>query len=497
MQPETTEQRTALATGWEFARDRKWAVLGLSALILIPCAWHRHIEAGDLGSHVYNAWLAQLVDQGEAPGLYIARQWNNILCDVALQHLARWSGFGAAEKIVVGGCVLVFFWGVFALVSAVTGRAPWLLTPCVAILAYGYSFQMGFLNYYLSIGLGCICLALVWRGIAGNWPPLLALGPLVWLAHPLGFLWLVATVAYLSVRRRIPGWWRWALVVTVLAAFAAFHGYLQRRTDITVDWGDIPFYVSNGADQLSVYGDYYRTLLCVAIGVGFACFAPGLLERRKAGLSWKCLALPLELYAVAFFGTALLPENLRVSVYSAWIGLLVSRLTTVSAILGLCVLGCARLLKWQAAMFGVVAIVFFGLLYRDTAMLNRLEANAEVTLSTLPYGTRIIATIQADPSWRIEFIGHVADRACVGRCFVYSNYEPSSGQFRVRARKGSPIVTDSSEDSEDMQSGSYQIQDTDLPLKQLYQCDPGDWTRLCLRDLAEGDDLGAVGRKRR
>src|SRR5262249_52154204 len=44
-------------------------ILAVSVLLLIPCFWHRRIEAGDLPSHVYNAWLAQLIGQGQAPGL--------------------------------------------------------------------------------------------------------------------------------------------------------------------------------------------------------------------------------------------------------------------------------------------------------------------------------------------------------------------------------------------------------------------------------------------
>ena len=48
--------------------------LPISILILIPIYWHRFLQAGDLGSHVYNAWLAQLVHQGKAPGVYIVWQ---------------------------------------------------------------------------------------------------------------------------------------------------------------------------------------------------------------------------------------------------------------------------------------------------------------------------------------------------------------------------------------------------------------------------------------
>src|ERR1700730_13138844 len=87
-------------------------VLLLSGLLAVPCFWHRRIEAGDLASHVYNAWLAQLIEKGQAPGLYLVRQWNNVLFDWMLLHTANLLGFAAAEKFVVSISVLIFFWGV-------------------------------------------------------------------------------------------------------------------------------------------------------------------------------------------------------------------------------------------------------------------------------------------------------------------------------------------------------------------------------------------------
>src|SRR3984893_11273373 len=169
---------------------------------------------------------------------------------------------------------------------------------------------------------------------------------------------------------------------------------------------------------------------------------------------------------------------------SPWIGLVVSRLTTVSAIVGLCVLGWVQPRKWHGMGFAAVALIFFAFLYQDTGNLNRMESNAETLLSRLPAGTRVIPTIYAQPEWRIAFIAHLADRACVGRCFVYSNYEPSSKQFRVRVAKGGNwIVSDSPDDANDMQGGGYDIQQAELPLKLLYQCDRKDGTKLCLRGL--------------
>src|ERR1700730_4012616 len=105
---------------FRFIRSRWVSIVVLSALVLLPCFWHRRIEAGDLGSHTYNAWLALLVTQGRAPGLYLVPQWNNILVDSALGRLGGAFGFTAAEKIVVPICVLIFFWGAFAFIAAAT-----------------------------------------------------------------------------------------------------------------------------------------------------------------------------------------------------------------------------------------------------------------------------------------------------------------------------------------------------------------------------------------
>ncbi len=147
-----------------FLRKNIFAVIVVSALLVVPCFWHSRIQAGDLGSHVYNAWLAQLIEHHQISGLTIARQWNNILFDVLLLHVANLAGFAAAEKIVVSFAVLVFFWGSFSFLTEASGNPPWKLTPFLFVLAYGFVFHMGFMNYYLSIGFAFLALALAWRG---------------------------------------------------------------------------------------------------------------------------------------------------------------------------------------------------------------------------------------------------------------------------------------------------------------------------------------------
>jgi hypothetical protein len=269
----------------------------------------------------------------------------------------------------------------------------------------------------------------------------------------------------------------------------------QHAAKYLVDWDRGPFYFYNGADQLALYGQRYFYLAGAAFLFGFFSVAVDLYAGRGDTSRRRRFELPFELYLVAFYATALLPENLRPSMEGGWIGLLGSRLTTISAIFGLCVLGSLRPRKWHLAGFGACAMVFFAFLYQDTGWINRLEASAEQRVSNLPPGTRVIATVWAPPGSRIPFVGHVVERACIGHCFSFANYEAASGEFRVRARKGSPVVTSSTDDAEDMATGEYEVDETDLPLKQIYQCDSGNLTKLCIRDLESGETNGRLSYK--
>src|SRR5258707_2736966 len=83
----------------------------VSVVILIPCFWQRHIQAGDLASHVYNAWLAQLVETGKAPGVYTVWQGKNVLFGLMLLKLGQTFGFGVGGKNPVSPVVLGVFSG--------------------------------------------------------------------------------------------------------------------------------------------------------------------------------------------------------------------------------------------------------------------------------------------------------------------------------------------------------------------------------------------------
>src|SRR6266436_1168902 len=233
---ETDRDASALHAAADFL-GRCWPqALAISAGLLVPCFWHRRIEAGDLASHVYNAWLAQLIERGQAPGLYVARQWNNVLFDLLLLKLGNFVGLAAAQKILVPLCVLIFFWGAFALVAAVSRRPPWLLLPCLAMLAYGWTFNLGFFNYYLSLGLGFFAIAIIWRGRGRELILAAVLGVIVLVAHPQGFLWLIGCVGYIVLWRLLPGWWKLAVPGTALLAVVVARFYLMKHYEAFGVW---------------------------------------------------------------------------------------------------------------------------------------------------------------------------------------------------------------------------------------------------------------------
>jgi hypothetical protein len=464
----------------------------ISIVVLIPCYWHRYIQAGDLGSHVYNAWLAQLVEQGKAPGMYVVWQWQNVLFDLMLFYFAKVVGLAAGEKLAVSVCVLVFFWGVFAVLTAATKQKPWYLTPVIAMLAYGYVFHMGFMNYYLSIGLACIGLTLLWPLKRNGIVLAVVLAPVILLAHPLGFLWFLGVAFYRALWVKLPGWWKLSPWVAAISSVLVAHFVVLKNTNWDNDWPDPPKIQWNGADQLLVFDDryFYLSLVVLALGVLVAVAAAWRAGRHAD--YWKQRRMILELYAVCLAATQLLPENLRTDPSGGWIGALVTRLTLISAIVGLCWLAWQPQKKWHLLGFAACAVAFFSFLFQDGAFLNRMEESAQQITSQLPPGTRVLATIFAPDEYRAQFL-HIADRACIGRCFLYSDYEPPTKQFRLRVREGSPIVNSVVDENGDMEAGAYEVQEKDLPLKEIYQCDEDDLTKLCIRDLAAGEKNGRLG----
>ncbi len=469
-----------------FVRSNFAQIVVVSAVVLLPCVWHRRIVASDLGSHLYNAWLVQLIRAHSVPGLYLAHQWTNVLFDYLLDALGRVLTLPHAETVAVSLCVLVFFWGTFALAAAAAKRAPWCLAPALAMFTYGYTFHMGFFNYYLSLAFAFLGVAIAWRARSvGDLALILPFAALAAVAHPLGLAWLVGGGIYVFLATRLPLRWHVALLAVAIAALAGVHQYVWHHN--IVEEQRLPFFNFTGADQFVLFSERYKWIQYAFLAFSAVAIGRDLWANRSKNPARRNYAIPAELYAIPFVAVALLPEGIRFADQVPALALLTGRLTSVSAAILCCLLAVMRPRRWHFAGFLALAAVYFAFVYRDTGVINQMEAQVEELVSALPPNQRVMGTIPPLDDSRI-LIQHMLDRSCIGHCFSYGNYEAAAKLFRVRGTPGNPYAMTDFDSTADMEDGVYQVQDEDLPAYGVYVCDPdNNSTKLCIRALKSGE----------
>jgi hypothetical protein len=433
-----------------------------SILLLIPCYWQPRLQAGDLSSHIYNSWLAQLIETGKVQGLVMVHQTTNILFDLILSGLFRLFGAEPAQRIAVSLAVLVFAWGAFAFVTAVAGRRPWNLMPCIGMLAYGWVFHMGFFNFYLSLGLCFFALALAWdfnpRRIAIAVPILM----LAYVAHALPVVWSVGLLAFLWVSRRVPERRRSHVTAVAMAAMALFHAVI--RQNMFTRWSFQQITLSSGADQVNVFDGKYFWVFMALLVVWALLF---LQLVKRAGARQVLVSLPFQFFVLSASAVFIIPTLVMVPGFQNALVFIAERMSLGVAICVCALLGAAPPRKLeQYALLAVVA-VFFGFLYRDERILNSFEDRMQDVVAVLPAGQRVVSALD-DPTLRTNSLTHMIDRVCIGHCYSYANYEPSTGQFRIRVTAPNPYIVADYFSSHDLQIGTYKVKEPDVPLYQVY-----------------------------
>jgi len=455
-----------------FGRKRE-AFLAASVLLFIPCVWHSRLQAGDLGSHIYNAWLAELIREGRAPGLSVVFQSSNVLFDLLLSALFRAFGVGAAQHIAVTAAVLIFAWGAFAFVSTIAQRRAWDALPAIAILAYGWVFHMGLFNFYLGVGLCFWGLAAAWRGRVLAAVTIFAVACV---AHELPVAWAIALLAYRWMAERTPAPRRVYLAISAVAALIALH--IAMAALFQVRWLSDQIFHTMGADQADVYDAKY---VIVALGMA-AIWGWQLLSARKA--------LPpvfVQVCLLTAAGILIVPTWAWLPQYQHALVFISQRM---SIAMGVCVTALAVITpatRWQRYSAMAAAMLFFAFLYRDEGVLNAFEDQLEAAVAQLPPGSRVVSAIQA-PQLRTNAIDHMIDRVCINRCWSYANYEPSSGAFRIRVTGPTTIVAPTDMDSSRMQNGGYAVKPRDLPLYRLQLNAAGDFVA---QEMPAGALIGA------
>jgi len=192
--------------------------------------------------------------------------------------------------------------------------------------------------------------------------------------------------------------------------------------------------------------------------------------------------------ALTATGILVLPNLLTIPGYQHALAFITERMSLALAICICAMLGSAQTRAYLTYPAMAVALLFFGFLYNDERVLNSFEDAMTQAVSQLPPGQRVVSGVD-DPYLRVNPLAHMIDRVCIGRCHSYANYEPSTGQFRIRATAVNPIVLSTYEESWQLQNGIYTVQDRDLPLYQVILERSG---RLTVRSLRAGVPSGII-----
>jgi hypothetical protein len=461
----------------------RWLYALVSLLLLAPCYWQSRVQAGDLSSHIYNAWLAQLIERGEIHGLRIAGQTTNILFDLMLGGLFQLAGPAAAQRISVSLAVLIFIWGAFAFATAVSGRQAWPILPCIAMLAYGWVFHMGFFNFYLSLGLAFWTLALLWepnpRRVAAAIPILVV----AYLAHALPVAWVVGLAAYKTVAGLLSGKQRLYLIAGAFLAMVVASAIIAKT--MASEWSARQIVLATGVDQTFVFDTKYYAVMMVLLLFWIMLF---LNVVRSSDARQVLGGMPFQLGAISAAAVLILPDAILIPGYRHGLLFIAERMSLGAGICFCALLACAHPRRFERGAILAIAVFFFAFLYHDEHALNSFEDRMQDAVAALPAGQRVISAID-DPGLRIDALAHVIDRACIGHCYSYANYEPSTAQFRVRAERENPYVASSYQDSWLMQVGMYVVKDRDLP---LYQVDLDASGQMVAKSLRAGEACGST-----
>ena len=436
----------------------------IGLLILIPVFWQPHIQAGDLSSHIYNAWLAGEIEQGHLPGLAIKNAPTNVLSDVILELLMRKSGRALAERVVVSAAVEIFFWGAFYFVFKVAQRCAPYVMPFLAMLAYGLVFQFGFLNFYLATGFSLWIAALLWRPSIIRIVLCAPLTALAFTAHALPLAIVAAASVYVAILRRVrPNRRQYVLIGGVLAIIGA-HFVLSTmgaarwsfRLDPDTLFGAV------GTQQFLIYGSKYWI---AATGIT-AIWALLLADWIDQGELW---GNPIShLWVLSIAGFLLMPDAIEFRQYDNPLAYIPQRLSLLTALLFCAMV--AKLNPKRAVICAAVLVagIYFAALYADVRALNQLEEQIAKLVRGLPRGRRVVAAL-ADSGSVLNGAVHLVSAACIGNCYDYANYEPATKQFRIRALGPNPAVAFDMNDVHDLEFGKHKL-----------RADEGEVYEICL-----------------
>ena len=453
------------------------------ALLLPPVAFPG-FPAGDLHSHVYNAWLVRLARGGELAGIQVVPLWTNTLVDLWLEILLGFISPRWAEAVVLVVLAQSLVWSSFLFCRALSRRPCWDWLPVLAALCIGWSYHMGFSNWLAATALSLLAGSIAISGERFALRAVLAF-PILVLAgtgSPLPPAWMVAGIALVLAMRRWPG--RAGVLLGGSATLLALAGivlHATERGEFTVSqWSAF-----SGADQLLVFDTKFLIWMTGLMALWAEAIRRWIRASRAPVLTNPAFGLALLSSATAL----LLPDSIRFPGFAVPASYLAQRASLVSGIAWTAVAAMAPPVRWRTYAVMLLSTTWLLVLCLDWSALSRIHEATEEAVRQLPPAARVVSTLAAPPSRVLPFT-HPLDRACAGKCYSWGNYEPASEQFRVRARPGNQIVVASRSESVAIEQGVYRVSGLPFPLWKLSVCQgvgapPG----ICVALAKEGEVL--------
>ena len=452
------------------------AYFAVAVLLAVPCFWQARVQANDLSSHLYSAWLVSQVAAGNVAGLYIERQSTNLLFDLMLESLLTRFGPLFAERAALIVLVETLFWGWFALASVVSGRPAWGVVPLIAMMSYGAVFRLGLMNFYLSVALAIWAIVIVCRfGRALVALPVLAAA---YIAHVIPFAWALFVIGYILAAQRWKAGRLW-LFSACTAGVAALSMVISFQ--FPSSWTR-QFRVASifGADQLLTYGSKYKIL-----AAGWFCCCILLLARRlERSPAFRSDAV-LQLWTISAAACLLLPDAVKLPGYDGTLSFITLRLSLLAAIPLTVSIAMAQPGRLYTAALLLLATGFFIFSYADERRINAVEDSVAAAVAILPTGSRVLSNL-TDSHMYVPALNHLASRPCIGRCFDFGHYEPATRQFRLRASHENQFVISDMNEIRALERGEYVFNRSDLVVFRFMPCSPPH-REICAAPLRSGE----------
>jgi hypothetical protein len=435
----------------------------------------------------------------------LVTQSTNVLVDLLIEPLLAHFGQLAASHIVLSILTCTFFLGGVLWLQALSNGQSWRVWPILLMLTHGIILQSGFLNFYLSTAICLFALGLLWRPTIPRVTIAVVLFVIARFAHPLPILWAISVLLYVRLASRVEQKARIWMIAAAGITLVAVRSIIMWK--FAGSWKAPRVLEVTGASQILLHPTSFALLALVLLVLGVAAV---LRSRNLRGVVHDPI---FHVYVVSMIAVVLMPENVNAGQFSSG-GYISLRFSLFAALAGVAVLARHARSAWFFKAGGVIAILFFALLFRDAKAASKITHQLENETAALAGMPRVTSQIRF-PQFRMESelakplhlpgiraiqrmlydehfginIAHVVDAACIDHCISYGNYEPSTYQFRVRALPGNHFAATTGAVAGEIQAGHYVVQAGDLPMYSIYVCGPAE-SDLCTRALRVGETNG-------